>query len=129
MNKMMNMVCKEFDNIAEKGSLTAANIEMVYKLIMMKEKLLRIEELEGKLGYSQDGEWAAKGRYARSGYPMDPYMMRGDSYAMEPYDQRRRYSMDEGRSMIEDRLADMMNDPNITQQERTAIRRAMDSIR
>lgn len=128
MNKMMNLVCKEYDDFANKGALTAANLDMAYKLVMMKEKLLRIDELEEKLGYSQTaypeynrrmpysmhgGEWDARGSY---GYE-------GDSYRGQ------RYSMDDGRSMMGDRLNSMMNDPNLSQQERMALKKAMESMR
>lgn len=136
MNKIKDMVCLELEELAKKGKLTAQDLDIVYKLVITKEKLLRTEQIEDEMGYSQDGGWTARGNYSRGAYPRTAYPMdsygRGDSYGMEPYGQsmsRGRYSMDDGRSMMGDRLTEMMNDPNLSQQERAALKKAMDSMR
>lgn len=115
MDKMMNMVCKEFDNLADKGALTTSNLDMAYKIVMMKEKLLRIEELEEKLGYSQ-----AYPMYR--GYGM-PYVHDGNSY------RGNRYSRDDGYSMMSGKLEQMLNDPALSQQEKNALRMALDTMK
>ena len=138
MNKIKDMVCMELEEFAKKGKLTAQDLDAIHKLVITKEKLLRTEQIEGEMGgYSQDGGWTARGHYSRTGYPMDGYPMRGNSYetnsyGMDPYEQsmrKGRYSMDEGRSMMGDRLSDMMNDPSLSQQERNALKKAMDAMR
>lgn len=130
MHKIKDMVCAELEDLAKKGKLTAQDLDIIYKLVITKEKLLRTEQIESELGYSQDGGWMARGNYSRANYPM-----RADnSYGMpmDPYMQSMRrgsYSMDEGRSMMGDRLSEMMNDPSLSQQERMALKKAMESMR
>lgn len=135
MRKIKDMVCAELDELAKKGKLTVQDLDIIYKLVVTKEKLLRTEQIEGDLGYSQDGGWTARGNYSRGRYP-EQYSMtdmyRGNSYGMEPMDYSMRgnhYSMDEGRSMMSGRLSEMLNDPNLSQQEKNAIKRAMESMR
>lgn len=133
MNKIKDMVCIELEEFAKKGKLTAQDLDAINKLVITKEKLLRTEQIESEMGYSQDGAWTAHGNYARAGiYPMMANSYGGNSYGMmDPYSQsmgRGRYSMDEGRSMMGDRLSEMMNDPSLSQQERAALKKAMDSM-
>lgn len=132
-NKMMDMVCKEFDQIADKGNLTSSNFDMAYKLIMMKEKLLRIEELEGKLGYSEAAYPMPYGR-SNAGYARDAYSRGGDWEARGSYDDGNsyrggRYSRDDGYAMMGNRMEELMNDPQLTPQERNAIKMAMNNMR
>lgn len=75
--KLMRMICNAIDEIANKNQLSAADLEMVHKLVVSKEKLLRCEEIEGDMGYSQDGGWRAEGSYSRNGYDMDNSYARG----------------------------------------------------
>ena len=55
MENLKDMICTELEEIAHKGEMSAGDLDTVYKLIVSKEKLLRIDELEEKLGYSEDG--------------------------------------------------------------------------
>ena len=55
MEELKRMICTELEDIAKKGEMSPGDLEAVYKLIVAKEKLLRIDELEEKLGYSEDG--------------------------------------------------------------------------
>lgn len=130
MNKIKDMVCMELEEFSKKGKLTAQDLDIINKLVVTKEKLLRTEQIESEMGYSQDGGWQARGNYSRAGYPRTAYPM--DAYAMDPYEQSMRsgrYSMSDGRSMIGDRIGEMLNDPNLTQQERMVLKKAMESMR
>lgn len=116
-DKLMDMLCTELDEIAEKGQLSAGDLDTVHKLIVTKEKLLRIEELEDNLGYSQDGEWTARGNYGRNSYARGRHYVRGH------------YSMTDGRSMMKNSLADMMEDNSLSDRERNALRNAYEVMK
>ena len=120
MEKLYGILCDELSMIADKGSLSAGDLDAVHKMVVTKEKILRIEELEDNLGYSNAGEWNATGMYSRNGYSR---RTRGNRYS------GRRYSMAEGHGMIAEQLRGMMEDETITPTERQALQRAMDSIR
>ena len=130
MDKIKEMICKELEQIARKGEMSAGDLEIVYKLIVAKEKLLRIEEIEQDLGYSQSGGmWSANGSYGRGGRS---YATGGDSYAdysIGHYSSKRGYSMSEGKQMIMAEMQDMMNDPSLPPKERQALQVAMDSLK
>lgn len=114
MEDLKEMICKELDEIADKGQLSAGDLDTVNKLVVTKEKLLRIEELEGDLGYSQDGNWRASGSYGNS---------RGKHYV------RGHYSYAEGRDRIMSQMDDMMRDNSLSSRERESLSRAMDALR
>ena len=42
---LKRMICTELEEIAKKGEMSAGDLDTVYKLIVSKEKLLRIDEL------------------------------------------------------------------------------------
>lgn len=137
MNKLYEMICAELEEIAEKPELSAGDLDVAHKLVVTKEKMLRIEELEGNLGYSGDGEWTATGSYGR-GYSRNRGMMGGNSYARSR-DARGRYSsrgysrtgysMAEGRGMMAEQLQEMLADETLTPQERQALQRAAEAMR
>lgn len=82
MENLKRMLCKEIEEIAKKNDLSASDLDLVHKLVITKEKLLRIEELEEDLGYSEAGDWRAEGTYGRGGS-----YARGNSYR-DPYTRR-----------------------------------------
>lgn len=128
--KLMEMLCKELDEISGKGKLSAGDLDAVHKLIISKEKLLRCEELEETLGYSQEGG------YSQNNYAMGNSYARGNSYAnagkhyVRPHYSRggSRYSYDDGSVMLMENLQTIMDDPTITEMDRNALRRAMDVL-
>lgn len=127
-DKLMDMLCTELDEIAEKGQLSAGDLDTVHKLIVSKEKLLRCEELEENLGYSQDGGWRAEGTYARNGY--DSGNSYGRHYVRGHYSRSRgRYSMAEGNDMLMETMQEMMHDPGLSGSDKEALRRAMEVMR
>lgn len=127
MEDLKSMICRELDEIAEKGEMSAGDLDTVYKLIVSKEKLLRIEEIEADMGYSNAGEWMANGSYG-DGYANRGYS--GRNY--NSYSRRRngngRYSMAEGKEMMMDKMRDLMNDPSITANDRMVLERAMNEL-
>lgn len=104
MENLKRMICKEIDEIAEKGEMSPGDLNVINKLIVTKEKLLRIEEIEEDLGYSEDGEWRANGSYGRGNSYTggNNSYGRGSSYARDnSYARGRRYSRD-GYSRVAD---------------------------
>lgn len=76
MDNLKEMICRELEMISEKGELSAGDLDMVYKLAVAKEKLLKAETLEEELGYSGYG-----GPYYRDDGMRDGRGdMGGDSY-------------------------------------------------
>ena len=129
-DKLMDMLCTELDEIAEKGQLSAGDLDTVHKLIVSKEKLLRCEELEEDLGYSQDGGWRAEGTYSRGYDNGNSYANRGRHYVRGHYSRANgRYSMAEGNEMLMESMQEMMNDPGISEADRNVLRRAMTVMR
>lgn len=126
MEELKRMICTELEDIAKKGEMSPGDLEAVYKLIVAKEKLLRIDELEEKLGYSEDGR---KWRYSRDGEP-DGGSSYGRHYVRAHYsrDGRGRYSMDEGRTMLVDQIRDMIDNSDLSQSQKGALRKAMEAL-
>lgn len=134
MEDLKEMVCRELDEIAEKGQLSAGDLDAVHKLVVTKEKLLRIEELEQDLGYSQEGDWRASGTYSRDGGNMQSYGHGGgrNSYGrhyVRGHYSRNGYSMAEAKEDIRERMQSMVDDPNITQADRQTMQRALEILR
>ena len=126
MENLKDMICTELEEIAKKGEMSAGDLDTVYKLIVSKEKLLRIDELEEKLGYSEDGR---KWRYSRDGEP-DGGSSYGRHYVRAHYsrDGRGRYSMDDGRTMLADQIRDRIDNSDLSQNQKGALRKAMEAL-
>lgn len=130
MEEIKIMICRELDEIAEKGEMSAGDLDVIHKLVVTKEKLLRIEELEDDLGYSEDGEWTAEGSYMRgNSYRRGSSYGRGNSYARgmnARRDSRGRYSRDA--ESVKAKMMDMMNSGEFTSSQRQALQRVMDEM-
>lgn len=126
MENLKDMICTELEEIAHKGEMSAGDLDTVYKLIVSKEKLLRIDELEEKLGYSEDGRnW----RYSRDG-DTDGGSSYGRHYVRGHYSRDRggRYSMDEGRTQLAGQIRDMIDNSDLSQSQKNALRKAMEAL-
>lgn len=127
MENLKRMICEEIDEIAEKGTMSPGDLDVINKLVVTKEKLLRIEEIEDELGYSEDGEWTANGSYGRgSSYRSNMYS-RNNSYARGG----RRYSRDGYSRAADDmkaRMMDLVNTGDFTNSQRQSIQRIMDEM-
>lgn len=133
MDEIKRMICQELDDIAEKGEMSSGDLDAIHKLVVTKEKLLRIEEIEDELGYSGDGDWRAEGSY-RDNSNRDSY--RGGSYRNSSYDGnssrgRRRDSM--GRysrsgGSTREKMMDMIQNDDLTYSQRQALQSMMDEM-
>lgn len=124
MDKLRDKLCDELDEIARKGELGAGDLEIVHKLTDTIKNLDKIEILEEDGGYSQAGDWEARGSYER-----------GSSYRNQRRDSRGRYSRDRGRmysrSDGKERMMEQMEmlmEQAGSEREREAIRRCISQL-
>lgn len=143
------MLCKEMDEIIQKGKLTAGDLEMLHKLSDTHKNLLKIEMLEGEAegysergysrdggsysqrgGYSQGGNWEARGNFG-GGHSYDEggssYANRGKHYVRGHYSRDDGYSREDGRKEMIGMFEDMMQ--TASGKDREIIQRAMDEMR
>ncbi len=96
---LKDMLCKELENIAKKGELSAGDLDVVDKLTHSIKSLVTIIAMEDG-GYSNGNEYRRRdhaGRYMTG----NSYNHRHDGYS------DRRYSRDEGKSSMIQRLEEM----------------------
>lgn len=136
IDKLKDKLCDELETVSRKTTMSSSDLDSIHKLVLSIEKLMKIEEMEGESEYSQrsygmmpnsmrGGNWDAKGSYAR-GYDND------NSYAND-YSGRRHfvrghYSRDDGTAMIREKIETMMNDNQISGNDRRILEKAMDII-
>ena len=133
MHELKEKLCKELEEIANKGELGAGDLEIIHKLTDTIKNLDKIEMLEDG-GYSQAGDWEIEGRaynrgnsYARrkrdsmGRYSRDGRMMRGG------YRDGRMYSMAEAKEDMMAQMEELMDKAG-SERERDAIRRCMNQL-
>lgn len=137
MHDLKDMLCKEINNIAKKGELSAGSLETVHKLtdtVKNIDKIMMLEEEED--GYSERGRKRdSMGRYSRDD-GMD-YSRAGDWHAQgrfghgyeigNSYESRGMYSREDGKDRMMHELGRLMDGAN--ENERRALERAMQEIR
>lgn len=104
-DELRENLCRELDEIAGKGDLSAGDLETVDKLthtLKNLDKIMMVGE------YSNAGDWYAMGNYGRDGY-------RGDyrdsmSYRGRKRDSMGRYSRADAKDDMADKLRRMMDD-------------------
>ena len=111
LQEIKEMLCREIDNIADKGSLTAGQLDTVDKLIHAYKNIGKIEE-QG--GYS-NGDWRASGSY-------------GNRYSRGRHYVRAHYSYNDGCENLMKQIEEMMRSGNLTEREKENLSRAMDAL-
>lgn len=104
LEDLRETLCRELNEIAEKGELSAGDLETVDKLTHTLKNLDKIMMGEG---YSNAGDWYAMGNYGRSMYRDDRY---DTSYRGRKRDSMGRYSRADAREDMADKLRRMMDD-------------------
>lgn len=104
-DELRDNLCRELDEIAGKGDLSAGDLETVDKLTHTLKNLDKIM-MGGE--YSNAGDWYAMGNYGRESY-------RGDyrdnmSYRGRKRDSMGRYSRADAKDDMADKLRRMMDD-------------------
>lgn len=105
LEDLRDTLCRELDEIAEKGELSAGDLETVDKLTHTLKNLDKIM-MGGE--YSNAGDWYAMGNYGRDGYRVD--YRDGTSYRGRKRDSMGRYSRTDAKEEISDKLRRMMDD-------------------
>lgn len=65
LHKLKKMMCRELDEISNKGDMSAGDLEAVHKLTDTIKNIDKIMYLEGDSEYSRGGDWDTSGRYSR----------------------------------------------------------------
>lgn len=137
-DKIRDMLCREIDEIADKGELSAGDLDALHKLTDTVKNLDKIDMLEGdehsQYGgdYPMDGGWEARGMYGRTGgrYSRADEMAydRGNSYARRR-DSMGRYSRAEAQDEVMKKLREMMQDNSLPAKYRETARKALDEMK
>lgn len=120
LHDLKEMLCKELDEIAAKKEMNAGDLETLQKLTDTIKNIDKIVMLEEEGGYSQAGDWEARGKY----------MMGGDTYrdgGRRRRDSRGRYSYDGGKREICEELEEILS--GASDKEREAIRRCIEVLK
>ena len=117
MDELKEMICRELDEIASKGEMSAGELDTIYKLVITKEKLLRIEELEDDLGYSY-GIWNASGSYGMS----------QDKHYVKGHYSRANKNEDDSKDMMLKHIEKMLNEEELSNTQRNTLRKAMNIL-
>ena len=139
IEKIKKMLCKELDEYAMKSKLSMSDIDVIHKLTDTVKNLDKISLLEqDNEGYSETypyymgGSSYARGRRYAKRDSMGRYSSEGGSYeggsSYDDYSERtdRRYSRDDAKNHMMNKLGSMMEnaDPN----EREILKDAMRKI-
>ena len=126
MHKIKKMLCKELEEYGDKKSLSSSDVEMIHKLTDTVKNLDKIEMLEGDDGYSETYPYymggssyaRGRGRYAKRD-SMGRYSSdMGSSY--DDYSEarmNRRYSRDDAKDHMMNKLGEMMSSADEEQKE------------
>ena len=104
LEELREILCRELEEIAGKGELTAGALDTVDKLTHTLKNLDKIMMGEG---YSNAGDWYAMGNYGRGMYRDDRY---DTSYRGRKRDSMGRYSRADAKEDMADKLRHMMED-------------------
>lgn len=132
MHKIKNMICEELEEYGKKKSLSVSDVEMIHKLTDTVKNIDKIEMLEGDDGYSETYPYYIGGSsYARGRgrYAKRDSMGRYSSDMDDDYSERRmdrRYSRDDAKDHMMNRLGEMMEDAD--PKEREALKECMRAI-
>lgn len=121
-DELRDTLCRELDEIAEKGELSAGDLETVDKLTHTMKNLDKIMMGEG---YSSAGDWYAMGNYGRDGYRPD--YRDGNSYRGRRRDSLGRYSRADAREDMAEKLRHMI-DTAPDSRAREALEKALRSM-
>lgn len=158
MHDLKDLLCAELEDYAEKGKksgkMSMGDLESIHKLTDTVKNILKIDMLEKKSGYSEDGAYMGEGRIYGTSYDgydrgtsyargrgryakrdsMGRYSSRGMSYDDDMSYARggrggnRGYSRDDGKAYMMEQLESMMEDAE-KPAEKEALRRCMDALK
>lgn len=142
MRKLKDMLCRELDEFSRRDSIESYDLDTIHKLTDTIKNLDKIEMLEDG-GYSQargGGNRVGMRNYARDGggnsyadgnsYGYEDSFGDNDGYsqARRRRDERGRYSRDDGRDDMVNRLEEMMSHVS-SDRDREEIRRMIERMK
>ena len=137
MRKLKDMLCRELDEFSRRDSIESYDLDTIHKLTDTIKNLDKIEMLEDG-GYSQargGGNRGGMRNYAREGEGGGGYSYEdsfgdnaGYSMARRRRDERGRYSRDDGRDDMVNRLEEMMSHVS-SDRDREEIRRMIERMK
>jgi hypothetical protein len=136
MHKLKDTLCRELDEFARRDSIESYDLDTIHKLTDTIKNLDKIEMLEDG-GYSQargGGNRGGMRTYARDGegggYGYEDSFGDNDGYSMarRRRDERGRYSRDDGRDDMVNRLEEMMSHVS-SDRDREEIRRMIERMK
>lgn len=129
MEELKAMLCKELEEFAKKGELTAGALETVHKLTDTIKNIGKIEAMDGLDEYSERAYsrryYGDGSSYARRRDSMGRYT-RDDGYS-EARRGRRGYSRAEAKDYMIEEIEDMMMKAE-TEKEKQALQRALTAL-
>lgn len=132
MHELKEKLCEELEEIARKPEMSAGDLEVIHKLTDTIKNIDKISMLEEDGGYSQDGDWMARGTYDRGnsyrGRKRDSMGRYSRNTMMRSgYRDGRMYSRADAKDHMMDELEEAM-EAATTDREKDIIKRAMDQL-
>ena len=131
--ELKKILCRELEDVAKKGELSAGDLDVVDKLTHSIKSLVTIMAME-EGGYSNDGGYSgarrrdSMGRYADSGSYGGSYGRYYDDRSMDGGYSGRRYSREEGKSSMIKQFESLMQEAN-SQEEREIMHQALNKLK
>lgn len=131
MHELKEKLCDELEEIARKPEMSAGDLEAVHKLTDTIKNINKIDILEDDDGYSQDGDWMARGTYDRGrsyrGRKRDSMGRYSRDGSTMRYRDGRMYSRADAKEHMMGELEEAM-EAATTDRERDIIKRAMEQL-
>lgn len=128
LEQLREMLCRELDEIAEKGELSAGALDTTHKLTDTIKNIDKIEMLEDG-DYSEDGGWEARGNYSRTdGYHPSSYGRMSRNSERDSSYARGRYSRADGMEHIAGKLREMLQAGNLNARQQETIKSVLKEI-
>lgn len=143
MRKLKEMLERELQELGEKGSLSAGDVDTIHKIASSIKNLCKIEMYAEEEEYSnrgygggssrRGGNWQAEGEYGdsyedgMSGARRGMHYVRGHYSRDDDHSSRRRYSRDDGKESMMVMLDEMMEHAD-SDKQRQAIHRCREEL-
>lgn len=120
MEKLRDLVCMTLDEYADKGNMSMADLEAVYKMVDIIKDIGEIETMD--TGYSRGYP------VYRDSYSADTRRMRDDGHSYARHWVTGHYSRDDVKSDIIDRIRNAMDTDALSASDRSAMRKALEQL-
>ena len=136
METLKRMLYREVDEIAQKGEMSAGDLQSIHTLTDTIKNILKIECLNEDEG-EYSGGWRASGTYPMNDsygrhYVRGHYSRNGGysnaRYSRDGYSGSMRYSHDGGDEM-EKKIEEMIATGNVSREDENILRRAMELLK